>query len=398
MKKFLSYVTAFSLALSVYGGFAREGSAETNEVEQNETKETATKLSFSTSSDENFPYETFGNGSFEQKEDVDFYQFSLEKDGGINVSLSQLKTANFGIELYNTKDEVLQSWEVSEGEETIDVFYEGLPAGKYYIKLWVKSGTVAATSNSYSMKILYSNEDYLEKETNNTLQTATSMTLNKNYIGFTDSESDDFYKIKTTSNGKLTIKGSYSENVELSYVLLDAKGKLIEDWTINPNEENEITDIFTVGVAKGTYYLVVTHDYKDEYANEAYITQAKFTADNYSEKESNETSATATPVLLKQKYNAILSWKTDVDTFKLNMTATGNVTLNMSQAPKTTFKVVVVNSKNKVIKTFYTKVGKGSNVTIGTVNLPKGTYFIKVQYNKGDYYQVPYKLNLQPKK
>lgn len=365
-------------------------------MEKNETKETATKLSFSTSSDKYFPYETLGNGSFDTKEDVDFYQFTLEKDGGINVHLSRLKTATTAIELYNAKDEVIQSWVVDEGEETINLFYEGLPTGTYYIKLSVKSGAVDSSSNSYNMKILYSKEDYLEKENNDTLQTATDMALNKEYAGFTDVDTDDFYKIKTTTNGKLTIRGSYSPNVDLTYALLDAKGKLIDEFFVAADDTDEVNDIFTVGVAKGTYYLVVTHDYEDVYSNEVYMTQAKFVADNFSEKENNATTATATPISLKQTYNAILSWKTDVDTFKVNVAATGNVTLKMSQAPKTSFKVVLVNSKNKVMKTFTTKTGKGSNVSLGTVKLPKGTYYVKVQLNKGEYYQVPYKFNLQP--
>ena len=79
------------------------------------------------------------------------------------------------------------------------------------------------------------------------------------------------------------------------------------------------------------------------------------------------------------------------------MPATANVTLNMSQSPYTALKAVLVNSQNKVLKTFYTKAGSSNNVSLGDINLTKGTYFLKVSHYKGDYEQVPYKLNLQPK-
>ena len=399
MKKLLSYVTAFALALSAFGGFATVGSAETTEVEQNGTKESATEISFSPTGDVELPYEAYGNGTFETGEDVDFYKFNLIKDGGIKVQISLLRTAVTSIELYNEKEEdPLQSWSLPEGEESIDAFYEGLPAGTYYIKLNVESGTVDNNSNMYSMRVLYSNEDYLEKETNNEPETATPMTLNKYYTGFTDINSDDYYKITTPSTGKLTIRGSYSSNVALSYFLLNSKHEVIEDWEVDPDETEDVDDIFTVGVAAGTYYVLVTHNYEeDEYANEYYTTQAKFVADNYTEKEKNETTTTATPYALKRAFNGILSWKTDIDTYKLTMPATANVTLNMSQAPYTAFKAVLVNSKNQVVKTFYTKTGMSNNVSLGSINLTKGTYFLKVSHYKGDYVQVPYKLNLQPK-
>lgn len=152
-----------------------------------------------------------------------------------------------------------------------------------------------------------------------------------------------------------------------------------------------------MGVAAGTYYLIVTHDVEDADVNEYYMTQAKFTADNYTEKENNETTTTATAVALKRAINGILSWKTDIDTYKLTMPATANVTLNMSQAPSTAFRAVLVDSKNKALKTFYTKTGKLNNVALGNINLAKGTYYLKVSLYKGSYEQVPYKFNLQPK-
>lgn len=177
MKKLLSFITAFALALSAFGGFATVGSAETSEVEQNSTMETATNISFTSTGDAELPYEAVANGTFETAEDVDYYKFSISKDGGINVQTSLLKTAVTSIELYNEKNDMLQSWSLPEGEESIDAFYEGLSAGTYYIKLNVESGNVDNNSNMYSLRVLYWADDYLEKEINDDFETATPMTL-----------------------------------------------------------------------------------------------------------------------------------------------------------------------------------------------------------------------------
>lgn len=400
MKKLLSYMTAFVIALSAYGGFARAGSAEvTSEVEKNDTMEEATPLSFAPTNVEDFTLTTEGQGVIKDNTDKDYYKFTLAKNGGISVQLQQTKNATIDIDLVNSKNETVQSSSLEPGEKS-DVFYEGLAAGTYFVKIYADSVAAGSSDYNYSFRILGWSSDYFEKEINNDPDTATSMTLNKQYTGFTDSDSDDIYKIKTTSNGKLTVKGTFSSDVEMQYVILDSKYNVIENLALPTDGEadDSVYDIFTVGVKAGTYYLFVTHDYEnDEYYNELYHAQVNFKADNNTELESNNSTTTATPIKLKTTYNGIMSWNDDVDTYKVSLPVNANITLNMSQAPSTIFKATIVDSNNKTVKTVYTKKGKSQAVSLGNVNLAKGTYYVKVQYSSGDFEQVPYKLQVQPK-
>lgn len=392
MKKILSTVIALVLALAAFGGFVQRSSAET--VDQDKTKETATEISFNASNNEVFQYEANANSTFETEKDVDFYRFTLNQDGLIQVNISQLQNAGIAVDLYTSKDELLESWVSEKGNEDVPMLYQGLPAGTYYVKLSIDNGTV--TNAEYRMKVLYLQDNYVEKETNNTLATANPMTLGKEYVGFSDYDTVDYYRIDTKSNGKLTVKGTYSSNITLYYTLLDAKGEVVDDGYLDPKDSEEFKNIYTVGVKPGTYYLEVSQD-DENYANEYYSTQVNFVADNYSELENNDTTSNATPIQLKRTYNGVMSWKLDVDTFKMYVPANANISFLLSQAPSTSFKVEVVDSKNKTIKTFTTKAGKASLASLGNMNLVKGTYTIRVKYNSGSFAEVPYKLQLQPK-
>ncbi|WP_088070549.1 pre-peptidase C-terminal domain-containing protein [Gottfriedia luciferensis] len=401
MKKLLSYLTAFVIALAAFAGFAKVGFAEMNsEVEKNDTIQTATPINFSPTNDLIYTFSNDSQGTFEDKTDVDYYKFILAKNGAIKVNLSQLSTANIAIALYNDKNEELQSEILTDGRNSVEAFNEGLKAGTYYLKVYVYEGTITDTTNSYHLGISGLSNDYYEKESNDSPTTATPLTLNKYYTGYTDADADDIFKFNTTTKGKITVRGTYSPNVELNYLLVDSKYNVVEDWTLeaDPEADDSVYNIFSVGVKPGTYYLVVTHDYEnDEDYNEFYRTQVNFTADNYSELELNDTASTATPINLKTTYNGIMSWKDDVDTYKVSLPVNANITLNMSQAPSTIFKATIVDSNNKTVKTVYTKKGKSQAVSLGNVNLVKGTYYVKVQYSSGDFEQVPYKLQVQPK-
>ncbi|UPM56215.1 YncE family protein [Gottfriedia acidiceleris] len=365
-----------------------------HDIDNDNTKETATPLNFTTANDEFYQYVANGNGKFENEKDVDYFRITLDAPGMIETDISQLKDAGIVIDLFNNKGELLESLVTDRGNQVIPILDQGLPAGTYYIRLSIDNGTV--TNAKYQMKVFYLKSNFVEKEANNTLKTANPITIGKEYIGFSDFDTEDYYKIVTKENGKLTVRGSYSPNVTLYYILINTKGEQVDGWKLDPKDTDETKNLFTVGVRAGTYYLVVSQD-DDTYSNEYYETQVNFKADPFTELEHNETTGSATTVLLKRTYNGFISWKNDIDTFKVNVPANANVSFSLSQATSTSFKVEVVNNNNRLIKTFNTKTGKSPMISIGNLNLVKGTYFIKVKYLNGKSDEISYKLQLQPK-
>ncbi|MES9684306.1 PQQ-binding-like beta-propeller repeat protein [Gottfriedia acidiceleris] len=363
-------------------------------IDNDNTKERATPLKFTTSNDEFYQYVANGNGKFENEKDVDYFRITLDAAGMIETDISQLKDAEIVIDLYNDMDELLESLVTDRGNQVIPLLFQGLPAGTYYIRLSIDNGTVS--NINYKMNVFYLKSNFVEKEANNTLKTANPITIGKEYIGFSDFDTEDYYKIVTKENGKLTVRGSYSPNVTLYYILINTKGEQVDGWKLDPKDTDETKNLFTVGVRAGTYYLVVSQD-DDTYSNEYYETQVNFKADPFTELENNEKTGSATLVLLKRTYNGFISWKNDIDTFKVNVPANANVSFSLSQASSTSFKVEVVNYNNRLIKTFNTKTGKSPMISLGNLNLVKGTYFIKVRYLSGKSDEVSYKLQLQPK-
>ena len=72
------------------------------------------------------------------------------------------------------------------------------------------------TDNLYSIKPVFKETDYVEKEDNNSFKKATKIEQKKTYIGVRNYESDeDYYKFVAPSNG--TYKVSFGVQDEVTY-------------------------------------------------------------------------------------------------------------------------------------------------------------------------------------
>jgi hypothetical protein len=122
-----------------------------------------------------------------------------------------------------------------------------------------------------------------------------------------------------------------------------------------------------------------------------------FTAGKYTEIENNDVIEKSTPIQSKITYNAVMGPNGDIDFYKLSVNASGNYVLSMTQAA-TTLKISVLDSNKKAIKTLYTKRAPSGMRTIGTISLKKGTYYLKVQIDKGKNVEQTYKMLVNPTK
>ncbi len=95
-----------------------------------------------------------------------------------------------------------------------------------------------------------------ETEPNNTAATANTLALNGSGKGIINPAGDvDWYKIKTTSDGQLTITLTSVSGRYLSYTLYDTAGNIPVNATVDYN--NGTSSQATDGLAKGTYYLQI---------------------------------------------------------------------------------------------------------------------------------------------
>jgi hypothetical protein len=320
--------------------------------------------------------------------DVDYYTFTLDKNGLINFDIQQNPTSEIGVTLYYPNGKELETYYAFKGNDKIHLFSQGLPKGKYFFKVYVESGK--GQNLTYNVKGTFYERDDVELEDNNDFSTANPIKLGKEYLGFTDVEKDsyDVFRFTTEKNGMITVNGS-SANVGLKYVLLNAKKEVIENWRVDADKDDSLFPISKTGLPSGTYYLAVEKTNGD-YDNEPYHFKVDFKAGENYEKELNDTIKQANPINLNTTYTGILSSDQDKDFYRFTIAKNKKTSFYLTNAPKTSFKVKVLSSNGKVVKTFTTKKANGNNVKLADIDLKKGTYYLDIEFQQGDDVQIPY--------
>jgi len=230
-----------------------------------------------------------------------------------------------------------------------------------------------------------------ESEPNDTRATATVASIGKAITGQLSSTSDvDYYKIKVTSAGSLTVVLDVpTKSPNTPYFLLglfDSTGTLLSQFTTGGDKT------YTVGAPKsGTYYIGVTSD--TYYSGGQYSIKASNTsgsANNY-EAESNDSTATATQVILGKAITGQLSSYNDVDYYKVSATSAGSLTVVLDVPTKSPnagyFLLGLFDSAGILLSQFST--GADKTYTVGAP--VSGTYYVGVTryyYYSSDQYRI----------
>lgn len=209
------------------------------------------------------------------------------------------------------------------------------------------------------------------------VQDATPISLNKEYTGKITNYEDNYYKFTLPSDGNVTLSASQSIDAKWKYQIINANGSVYQDLVTSDSEYILGNATASVGLPKGTYYLVVSDYYGAE--NDIYKFSVNFTPSNSYEKEFNDTVTTANPINLNQQYIGIIQFYDDKDFYKITLPQDGNVTLSMSQKSNVSWHAQILNSKGEVYDKFSTD---SSDFSIGnatmSVGLPKGTYYVLI--------------------
>jgi len=360
------------------------------EIISSEAFKDATVLNFDSSEEMS---ESATMGVLKNQEEVKYYSIEMKRNGELYFTVQQNPNVEIGVTLYDANGEEYETYYADQGNEEEDIFGQGVAKGTYYVKVFVYHGT--GETLPYKLDVLRMYYDQIEIERNNTLQTATPIKVGKEYLGYTDQkDTDDLYRFTTTKDGYLNLKGTFGNDSELNYRLLNAKGEVLEDWVLEEYDYYEMTSIFTKFLKSGTYYISVMQE-NGKYSNEEYIFETLFIDNKQFEKEANNSVKQANLISSNSVYHGLLNQKTDKDFYKFNVTKNKTVAFNFKRLEDTAFKVKVLNSKGKVVKTFTTKVGDEAFVKIGSLNLAKGTYYLDVEYLQGYSEKVLYNFSLK---
>ena len=332
-------------------------------------------------------------GSLATSSSENDYKFTLSQAGKISLKFGNentQKTELWSIEIYNENKERVYNHSYRSNEKINDNIREvGLPKGTYYVKVY--NGGFYWEGQNYSLQVDFTASNVWEKELNNTYDQAEAISLGKTYYGSLSWESDqDNYKVTLPEAGKIKVK------------LGNENAPKTEIWTVEIYNENKervynrsyrsyekINDNFReVGLPKGTYYVKV-YNGGFYWEGQNYSLQVDFTASNVWEKELNNTYDQAEAISLGKTYYGSLSWESDQDNYKVTLPEAGKISLKFGNenAQKSEIWTVEIYNENK--DRLYSENYRSNykiNDNIGEVQLPGGTYYVKV-YNGGFYWE-----------
>ncbi len=357
-------------------------------------------------------------GRFEDNDDIDCYSFSTEEKLSFQLKFTHdFNDSDYvfcSIFIYSETDleNSLYKFESYENNKEVVTSKIRIPSGNYYIKI-VPYSYRDLTIKDYNFIITTSVEDSsFESEPNNTIsesKTNNSISLNSNVTGNIQTLEDvDYYHFQVTNPGKLDIDFSHNKidddsslwKIEL---LTENQEETIISFEINGSKTVHKCDTINIApTKKGESYYLKISPYYNYSANDYTIcvnfsefeepsSQANGTY-NY-DKESNNSTDTATPISLNKNIEGNIQSSSDVDYFKFSVNNDGklNILFNHdfidSDAESWTVSILSEADSNYLLD--FNIANNESSKKSDTIRISPGTYYIKIQptynYNNDAY-------------
>lgn len=202
------------------------------------------------------------------------------------------------------------------------------------------------------------------------------------------------YHMELSEQGKLDIDYDINNFMRFDLILLDEKGNEIIKKSYNDLKQNQsIHNTYNdIRLPKGKYIIRV-HAFN---MNGTYTIKAKYTEEGEGfEKEFNNDLKTANIIKPNKSIIGSINSYNDVDYYKVTLNEKGNLKINLkhNQYGIHGFKISLLDENNKSISEFISG-GENINSYSNKLRLSKGTYFVKVEYERWHDEALPYELNL----
>jgi hypothetical protein len=212
-------------------------------------------------------------GNMQNYSDVDYYKFTLSSAGKVTLNFQHplVNNGSWEVRIIDTNNNELQYFTSGSTEINFSGNNLRLPAGTYYVKV----NDSYYNNTDYSFNVNYTAEgSSFEKEFNDSLTSANTISLNTSYTGNMQNYSDvDYYKFTLSSAGKVTLNFQHPlvNNGSWEVRILNAN-----NYELQSNYWNSTTingDASTLSLPAGTYYVKVNDSY---YNNIDYNFTVKF--------------------------------------------------------------------------------------------------------------------------
>ena len=358
------------------------------------------------SSADTIPVNTLITGSSHSGSEEDYYKFTLNAPGAVDIQLTH--DAISGREMYDeytvyfynsTNGNDLFYFYSTGGDKTVTSTKIGLPAGDYYVLVdggYYNTGT-------YGLKVNYEQSNTWEQEVNSTATLANTISVNQSYAGTVITSSDaDYYKFTVDNDGmvSLNVKHDGISGLETSrcyriylYSANDLSNAIYYMYS-NGGETSKTSP--QIGLPKGTYYVMVDGYYSDYYT--PYQLKVNYTKSSYWEKEGNDTFTSATSIKADKTYKGSIRTSNDVDYYKVKVSNDGYINLKLKQSGTTTDYIYTIKLYNSDLNEVYADkiAGTDNKYETSKIGLKKGTYYVYIcNYNT---YEGTYELTVDATK
>lgn len=366
-------------------GFAQ---ADNYEVEPNNTKTRYTELSLDVTL--NGSASSYGD----DENDVDWYMFEITETGYAvlyfehEADTQTDSTSNVAWRIKLTDMQGNEYYYASSGMEkaTINSGVMGLTPGYYFVTVYshVFSGV------TYALNVSFTKDSAIERELNDSLDTATLITVNKETVGSLTARNDvsdrDYYSFTMEDDGFVVIDFKHealSESKDGWHITLinengDTLYTSVSDWS-----ENELLSP-NIGITAGKYYILIDSD-NIYHNNIIYRLIIMTEQDGVWESEPNNSPATANLITFGSMVNGSLvatGIDYDADYYKVQTENSGTIQVSFNhiltgEADKEGWIISLLDKDGNVIAS-QTSNWDSEEVTF-TADVESGTYFILVE-------------------
>ncbi len=320
--------------------------------------------------------------------DKDFFQFKTSVRGYFQIQLAHNETnstdqGGWRVQVLDDKGETLTAVNGITKTWTSIVLPYAEPGRVFYVQ--VEKYYSSAVHGVYDLKVLQTASSDWELEPNETIAAANAIRVNHTYHGITVNEDDtDFFQFKTNVQGYFQVQLAHNDtNISdqggwYINILDEAGDRLASGIGIEKNWTSVILPYAKPGKAfyiqVGKYYSSAVHSVYD-----LKVTQTA--AENW-ESEPNGTVKEAALIKAGKTYNGITGVSGDEDFYKLNIPASGKMSVKLSASDTNQMSdigsgwdVVVYDRKSNVVA----GVNQIKTEKMFSLDVKKGTYYVKVK-------------------
>lgn len=346
--------------------------AKNNEMEPNQTTDNAQPLVLNNSAVKGFM--SWSDG-------LDVYKMSVPKPGRVSIDFKSYIKSGVNIEVLDSDGvEQIGGYEVYGASETNPLKWTpsfDLEAGDYYIKV----DQYRDHTGTYELKVNYKAAGNTEAEPNETAEQAKTLAFNKQVTGFISWNDElDVYKVVLPKAGRLTVdfKSFIKAGVNISVLAEDGATGIAGSEVYGASETNPLKWVEGLDLEAGIYFIKVDR-YRDHTGT--YELKANFAAANNSEKEGNQSPATANALTFSKPVTGFISWQDELDMYKVTLAKPGRIALDFRSNINAGVNLDILN-RDGVTSIYSTEIYGASETKtlkwVKTFDLKAGTYYLKV--------------------